>query len=179
MIKPRLLDLFCGRGGWTKAFMRAGWDCVGVDVVDLCYPGRLYKCSVFELESSFIDSFDGVVSSPPCEDFARAWLPWLRGDQLPDASALRLLWWSVELCWARSNRLTECSIFAARHVPASVRCESYAFWGDVPLLMPQLPRKKTRSSGLRPDLRAEIPASLSDWIALNYSKKIGLYECKN
>ena len=31
---PRLLDLFCGRWGWSKAFAAHNWECVGVDLVE-------------------------------------------------------------------------------------------------------------------------------------------------
>ena len=30
----RMLDLFCGRLGWSKAFLAKGWECVGVDLVE-------------------------------------------------------------------------------------------------------------------------------------------------
>ena len=30
----RMLDLFCGRWGWSKAFADRGWECVGVDLVE-------------------------------------------------------------------------------------------------------------------------------------------------
>jgi hypothetical protein len=31
-VKPRLLDLFCGAGGCTKGYQRAGFYVVGVDI---------------------------------------------------------------------------------------------------------------------------------------------------
>lgn len=171
-MKPRLLDLFCGVGGWSKSFAAKGWHCVGVDIAELGYPFEFLKCSVLSLEKSFIDSFDAVVSSPPCEEYARAWLPWLRGDKKPERWALELLEWSVALCANRKNRLTECSNFAGKHVAGGVRFESYTLWGDVPLLMPKLPRGKMAKSGMRPELRAEIPPTLSDWIATCYTKAL-------
>ena len=166
MFKPRLLDLFCGVGGWSKAFADRGWDCVGVDSGDFgsIYPGTFIREDVRNLDPAWVDSFDAVVASPPCEDFARAWLPWLRGDHVPDALSLGLLKWSVSLC-DRPGRLVECSNFASRHLPGAVRVESYSLWGDVPLLLPFLPRGKTRKSGLRPDLRAEIPGELARAVA--------------
>ena len=30
----RLLDLFSGRWGWSRAFAARGWECVGVDMVE-------------------------------------------------------------------------------------------------------------------------------------------------
>jgi hypothetical protein len=132
------------------------------------YPGEFTQCDVLTLEREWIDSFDAVVMSPPCEEFARAHLPWLRGDKNPGEMAVKLLKHSVALC-DRPGRIVECSAFAARHVPGSLRFGSYALWGDVPLLMRHLPRRKTAKSGKRPDLRAEIPLELSmsvcDWFA--------------
>lgn len=155
-----VLDLFCGVGGWSKAFSARGWRCVGVDLCDLGYPFEFVKSDVFDLSSDWMSGFDAVVASPPCEDFARAWLPWLRGDKSPDSVSLELLSWSVSLC-DRPRRLVECSNFAARHVPGSLRFGSYSLWGDVPLLIPHDRRRKTAMSGKRPDLRAEIPLGLS------------------
>lgn len=163
-MKPRLLELFCGRGGWSKAFAARGWDCTGVDIAAFGYPFEFIQADCLTLTPEFINGFDGVISSPPCEDFARAWLPWLRGDGKPEAWALDLLKWSVSLC-DRPGWLTECSNFAAKYVPGSVRIGSYALWGDVPLLAPQFPRTKAAKSGTRPDLRAEIPRPLADTVA--------------
>ncbi len=168
--QPRLLDLFCGVGGWSKSFAARGWQCVGVDVLQLGYPYELKKCDVRQLTQDFINSFDAVTASPPCEEFARAWLPWLRGDKRPAQWALDLLEWSVKLCAGQKNRITECSNFAARHVPGGTRCDSYTLWGDVPVLMPQIAKGKMAKSGTKPELRAEIPPVLADWIASNFTR---------
>lgn len=173
-VRPSLLDLFCGVGGWSKSFAARGWRCVGVDIASLGYPGELRECSVYDLTEEYINSFDAVTSSPPCEEFARAWLPWLRGDHKPEQWAIDLLEWSVKLCKGKLNRITECSQFAAKHVPGSTRHGSYALWGDVPLLMPRLPRGKMAKSGMKPELRAEIPAELADWVADCFTKQYRL-----
>lgn len=165
---PSLLEIFCGRGGWSKSFAARGWLCTGVDLVDLGYPFSFMRRDARSLTAAEIDRFDAVVMSPPCEDFARAWLPWLRGDHTPEAWAIDLLRWSVALC-DRPRRLVECSLFAARHEPGAVRVGSWALWGDVPLLFPQFRRGKTRISGLRPDLRAEIPPPLADTVADHFA----------
>lgn len=166
----KLLELFCGRGGWSKSFHSRGWECVGVDLVDLGYPFRLILADCRTLDPDWINGFDAVIASPPCEDFARAWLPWLRGDHKPKPEAIDLLRWSVALL-DRPRRLVECSNFAAKHVAGSIREGSFALWGDVPLLMPATARRKTKKSGLRPDLRAEIPVPLADIVADHFSSE--------
>ena len=166
---PSVLDLFCGVGGWSKSFAARGWNCVGVDIVDLGYPYRLEQRDVFTMPREWIDGFDCVVMSPPCEEFARAWLPWLRCDKSPAQGAIDLLQWSVDLC-DRPGRIVECSKFAARHVPGAILCGSYALWGDVPLLLPHLPPTKSAKPGRRPELRAEIPAALAHTVERWFSR---------
>ena len=168
---PRLLDLFCGVGGWSKSFTAQGWTCTGVDILALGYPYDFVQADVLTLDREWIDGFDGIVASPPCEEYARAWFPWLRGDHKPEQWALDLLQWSVALC-DRPRRLVECSNFAAKHVAGSTRFESYALWGDIPLLMSVLPRGKMAKSGMRPELRAEIPPALADTVCQWFTSQL-------
>ena len=157
----RLLDLFCGVGGWSKGFIANGWECVGVDIKEFDYPGTFIKSDVYDLDPEFINSFDGIVCSPPYEEYARAWLPWLRGDGKPEQWAVDLLQWSVDLCSGHECRLTECSVFSGKHVDDGSRFGSYMLWGDVPALVPYTVRKKTKTSGMKPEKRAEIPFDLA------------------
>ncbi len=159
----RMLDLFCGVGGWSKVFMSRGWECTGVDIDDFsdAYPCEFCQADVYDLPANWIDSFDAVCMSPPCEEFSRAHLPWLRGDREPAQWAIDLLEWSIRLAESSNRRIVECSNFAARHVGGSQRFGSYRLWGDVPLMMRDIPRGKTAKSGQKPELRSEIPAELA------------------
>lgn len=167
----KVLDLFCGRGGWSAGFHSEGWKCVGVDIENHGYPHDLILSDVFQLDSSFFDGFDAIVASPPCEEFARAWLPWLRCDKTPDARSLELLRWAVGLA-SRPRVLVECSIFAGRHVPGAVRVGSWCLWGDVPLLLPSLARDKGSKSGADPAARAMIPFALSLQVARCFRRSL-------
>jgi len=171
---PALLDVFCGVGGWTKTFMARGWNCVGVDLADFSasYPGQFVQADALSLDHQWINQFDAVLMSPPCEEYARAWLPWLRGDKTPAKWAIDLLEWSVALC-DRPGRMVECSNFSARHVKGAARVGSYSLWGDVPLLMRQVPRGKMAKSGMRPELRAEIPDELARSVAEWFEAGLG------
>ena len=163
-----VLDLFCGAGGWSRGFARRGWTCVGVDVKAHGYPFEFIADDVRNLPASFIDRFDAVVSSPPCEEFARACLPWIK-QSTPSALSIELLQWSVDQT-RRKNRVTECSVFATRFVPGAVVTDSWALWGDIPLLLPRLVRDKERKSGLNPANRALIPEHLADWFASYFAR---------
>ncbi len=65
----RVLDLFCGLGGWVQSFPK-DWDITGYDIVDFSreYPGKFVQCDLLNF-NDFPDNIDIVVSSPPCTDF--------------------------------------------------------------------------------------------------------------
>lgn len=68
----KVLDLFCGLGGWSKGFHAEGFDCYGVDIVDVGYPYRLELCDIRTLDIEWVKqhNFDVIVGSPPCRDFS-------------------------------------------------------------------------------------------------------------
>jgi DNA (cytosine-5)-methyltransferase 1 len=73
--KPRLLDLFCGAGGCTKGYQRAGFWVRGVDIKPQPrYCGEEFiHANALEylaelIESGEIDEFDAIHASPPCQD---------------------------------------------------------------------------------------------------------------
>ena len=71
----KLLDLFCGRWGWSRAFAARGWECVGVDLVEP--PETPSGCEfvqddILEWTAKIIKvcRFDFIVASSPCEQFS-------------------------------------------------------------------------------------------------------------
>jgi len=68
MTKPRLLDLFCGAGGCSVGYHRAGFDVTGVDLYDQPnYPFRFVQTDALNIH--FIDSYDVIHASPPCQNY--------------------------------------------------------------------------------------------------------------
>lgn len=68
-MRPRLLDLFCGAGGASMGYHRAGFDVTGVDIEPHPdYPFRLVEADAMAIlaEGDFAD-FDVVHASPPCQ----------------------------------------------------------------------------------------------------------------
>lgn len=92
-MKPRLLDLFCGAGGCTKGYQRAGFHVTGVDVKPQPnYCGdEFWQDDVIRLLTVMCDSwlydgdFDAIHASPPCQAHTRAQV--LRGREHPDLIA--------------------------------------------------------------------------------------------
>jgi hypothetical protein len=72
-----LLDLFCGTGGWSVGFHRAGFQCFGVDNIDVGYP---YDLILTDIRDFTTDSWKykgdeavptALTISPPCTEFSK------------------------------------------------------------------------------------------------------------
>jgi hypothetical protein len=63
----RVLDLFCGLGGFSQSFAESDrWDVTAVDIEERFSPD--IQADVFDLRpSDFEQDFDVVLASPPCE----------------------------------------------------------------------------------------------------------------
>jgi DNA (cytosine-5)-methyltransferase 1 len=66
----RLLDLFSKAGGAAMGYHQAGFEVVGVDIKkQKRFPFEFIQADAIELlqDKSFIDSFDVITASPPCQ----------------------------------------------------------------------------------------------------------------
>jgi hypothetical protein len=84
----KLLDLFSGRFGWSKAFAARGWECVGVDLVappEIPENCTFVQADILELQwypdygfviyrgldgHQILGHFDFICASSPCEQFS-------------------------------------------------------------------------------------------------------------
>ena len=74
MSRPRLLDLFCGAGGCSVGYHRAGFDVVGVDhVPQPHYPFEFVEADAIAfLDGRRMDEYEAIHASPPCQAYSRA-----------------------------------------------------------------------------------------------------------
>ena len=89
MTRPRLLDAFCGAGGCSVGYHRAGFDVVGVDNHhQKNYPFEFIQADALEFIAEHGREFDVIHTSPPCQAYSRA-TAW-RGDRAthPDLIAV-------------------------------------------------------------------------------------------
>ena len=169
MIKPLMVDLFCGLGGATEGFLAEGWDCIGVDIEQHiygqnCYPAQLWVQDILTISGSQLRNADFIWASPPCQAYSWMAMPWSRAKT--KAAAIRADTTGAEL--ERLNRLfnacfriqREACEAAGRHIPMVVEnvrgaelwvgrarwaAGSMYLWGDVPALMPIYRHVKVRS----------------------------------
>ena len=69
----RLLDLFCGAGGASMGYHRAGFDVTGIDLKHgKRYPFTYIRGNVMEYiqDENFLKRFDVIHASPPCQTFS-------------------------------------------------------------------------------------------------------------
>jgi DNA (cytosine-5)-methyltransferase 1 len=78
MSRPRLLDLFCGAGGCSVGYARAGFEVVGVEInPQPHYPFEFIQADAVAVLPKWIRTagFDAIHASPPCQfatDYKRA-----------------------------------------------------------------------------------------------------------
>lgn len=67
----RLLDLFCGAGGCSVGYYRAGFEVVGVDIKPMRnYPFEFHKGDALDYLAAHGREFDAIHASPPCQKYS-------------------------------------------------------------------------------------------------------------
>jgi hypothetical protein len=141
----RLLDLFCGRWGWSRAFAARGWECVGVDIAapedipDRCF---FRQDDVCELPMSFIKEggFTFIVASPPCQEFAVHGMKHFHPNPPYPEIGIHLFNQTRAMCEASGIPYVMENVRAAEQFVgrAVFACGPFALWGTgVPILFPK------------------------------------------
>lgn len=86
-MRPKLLDLFCCAGGCSMGYYDAGFDVTGVDIEPRpSYPFPFIEADALEVlaDHDFLNQFDVIHASPPCQRYSVAASAWGNADTHPD-----------------------------------------------------------------------------------------------
>lgn len=166
----RCLDLFCGRGGWTKGFLKEGFHVEGIDIKPFpSYPGKFRQDNVCLVSGQWYRGFHVVVGSPPCRNFTitrNLHKQWKKPLNISEGLKLvahffrmvdeiRPRFWLMEnVPLLRHYLLLKPKVTAYLGYPRRMR---RCFWGRFPpFFIKQSPRKLVRDE-LHGGARSEIP----------------------
>jgi hypothetical protein len=158
-----MLDLFAGLGGASQAMKARGWDVVTVD------NDPAFNCTVTADLAGW--SWAGrqpdlVWASPPCTEFSRDLLPWIKTDGPPSLAlalaAKRIIEETAPQWWVVENVRGASKWFRPIFGPVVRACGPFFLWGRFPHFHYRHGGKKKESwtSRARAD-RAKVPAALS------------------
>jgi hypothetical protein len=157
----RMLDLFCGRMGWSKAFLARGWECVGVDLVEppeipagfeflrtdvlrLQFREHFNDAMEFCWESSgereWLGEFDFICASSPCEQFSVHGMKHFHPNPPYPELGIKLFNHTRAICEASGVPYVMENVRAAEEFvgKAAMRCGPFSLWGTgVPPILPQ------------------------------------------
>ena len=148
----RMLDLFCGRLGWSKAFLARRWECVGVDLVEppeIPQGFRFAKANVLnirigelwgkpfftyvinaQLGELFAQDFDFICASSPCEQFSVHGMKHFHPNPPYPELGIKLFNHTRELCEASGVPYVMENVRAARiSLETSRHCGPFYLWG--------------------------------------------------
>lgn len=105
MTKPRLLDLFCGAGGCSMGYHRAGFEVTGVDLKPMPrYPFEFIQGDALEYLAAHGHEYDAIHASPPCQRYTMAQNAAKNADAHPDlVGPVRKLLNETGLPWVIEN----------------------------------------------------------------------------
>ncbi len=168
----RLLDLFCGRWGWSRAFAARGWECYGIDLVSP--PETPERCifingDILGYEPRHIEQLgiDFIVASSPCEQFSVHGMKHFHPNPPYPGLGIKLFNHTRQLCEASGLGYVMENVRAAQQFVGNAvhHCGPFYLWGNaVPPLIPRNIQKGVRlgKSGFSGPAQVEWRRKLSN-----------------
>jgi len=141
----RMLDLFCGRFGWSRAFAARGWECAGVDLVEPpeipegCKFWRMNVLGVWDVNFQGFQP-DFICASSPCEQFSLHGMKHFHPNPPYPEVGIKLFNHTRAICEASGFPYVMENVRAAQQFVGNAvhHCGPYYLWGNaVPPIMPQ------------------------------------------
>lgn len=137
----RMLDLFCGRGGWTNAFLARAWDCVGIDLNPQPeYRGEFVQVDALTMVPAILYGFDFICASSPCEQFSVHGMKHFHPNPPYPELGVRLFNHTRAICEASGVPYVMENVRAAQQFVGNAvhHCGPFYLWGSaVPPLIPK------------------------------------------
>lgn len=176
---PLAIDLYCGRGGWTRGLLANGFRVIGFDVTRFRdYPGELVLQDCLTIDGRRLRSARVIVASPPCTEFSQVWSWAKHRTPLPELGVLHFDNCKRIAREAGVPIVIENVRGAQPHVGRAIaKAGSFYLWGDVPPLLPYgrfvkgiyNGKKGYRADVVRlPEDRAVVPFELARFIGACY-----------
>lgn len=148
-MKPLMIDLFAGLGGWASGGLAEGYEVVGFDIErhvygEHRYPAQLVLQDVTTIHGAQFKDATLIVASPPCQAYSYRAMPWSRARALPPPdntlfeSCFRIQREAIEAAGGRFIPLVVENVVGAQKWVGRARGRfgSFYLWGDVPALLP-------------------------------------------
>jgi len=152
----KVLDLFCGLGGWSDGFASEGYEVLGIEIepkIAKLYKHPVIVADVRTLNGEMFKGFDMIVGSPPCRDFSQLRFLDFRWKRKADPNYglqfvnafLRIIdeakpnFWLMENVPNLANYLDIKPVQKSRLGKTMIRC----FWGKYPQFLIPMSNKHT------------------------------------
>lgn len=139
-----MLDLFCGRWGWSKSFSLRGWECVGVDLVrppEIPNGCEFVQRDILSLGELFMKGdFDFICASSPCEQFSVHGMKHFHPNPPYPELGIKLFEHTRRICEESGVPYVMENVRAAQQFVGNAvhHCGPFYLWGTgVPAMMPQ------------------------------------------
>lgn len=141
-----VVDLFCGKFGWSQGFVQRGWKCIGIDLVapkgDVPEGCEFIQADVMTVTAAKLIDLGAIfgVASSPCEQFSVFGMPHFHKNPKFPETGLKLFNHTKEIFeQANIPYVMENVRSAQKFVGDAVHhCGPFYLWGTaVPPLMPQ------------------------------------------
>jgi C-5 cytosine-specific DNA methylase len=153
-----MFDEFCGVGGWSIGFYRHGFQCFGIDNVDVGYPYHLFKSDIRQFDGrEFQGKVRAVMISPPCTEYSKITVlsAWKGQRPPPDPygpngvelvkEGLRVKDEIAPKYWLLENVLTSRKYIEPILGEPKMKVGPYLLWGNFPLgIFSAEPRKQIK-----------------------------------
>ena len=161
-----MIDICCGLKGASQMMTARGWNVVTLDIDPRFSPAIVADVRDWHWAGSPVDL---LWMSPPCDEFAREWMPWSKTGRAPDMSIVdacrRLVDEIQPRYWVLENVRGAVPYLGT---PRAIVGPFY-FWGNFPAIgKPSMAgfRKKESYSSTQAAERAAIPRGISLAFAL-------------